>query len=69
MFCIHCGAEIKEGDNFCTGCGVALIAGGKKNIKTKRKISLKKKAFVCLIILVLLFFAIAIISYNGSIKN
>ena len=38
-FCIQCGAQLKEGDIFCTQCGEPVIKSGKKtqkNIDTQR---------------------------------
>ena len=55
MFCKNCGNEIKNGVNFCTGCGNAISATKNKVLTSLFK---NKKAIFAFGILILIFFVV-----------
>lgn len=76
IICKNCGAEIKEGNNFCTNCGIKLVKDNKLNkgindITTERQeVGYSKKEKNCIVIISIftIAFMIYLLIRQGVIK-
>lgn len=76
MVCKNCGAEIKEGNNFCTKCGMKVVENEtvdkeNNNQTTKNnehKYIMKEKIGIIFIAIFVIIFMIYLLIRQGVIK-
>lgn len=73
--CKNCGAEIKEGNNFCTYCGVKIVEDKENNNQTIQnkeyenfKYTKKEKVTIIVIVIFVIVFMIYLLIRQGVIK-
>jgi len=75
VMCKNCGAEIKEGNNFCTNCGMKIVEDKENNNQTTKnkklkdfKYTKKEKIGIVFITIFVIIFMIYLLIKQGVIK-
>ena len=75
IVCKNCGAEIKEGNNFCTNCGMKIVEDKENNNQTTKnkklkdfKYTKKEKIGIVFITIFVIIFMIYLLIKQGVIK-